>query len=80
MVDGASQVIGLVDHTKWGRAAFATFCRTEKLTAVVADDLAPLGMADAVRLAGIDLRLVAVTDARDAGSPAQARSSRSTPW
>ena len=33
----------LVDHTKWERAAFATFCRTADLAAVVTDDAAPAG-------------------------------------
>jgi DeoR/GlpR family transcriptional regulator of sugar metabolism len=81
MVGGASQVIGLVDHTKWGRAAFATFCRTDNLTAVVADDLAPSAMADAVRRSGIELRLVAATGAPDAVVPAaRIRSGGSTPW
>lgn len=82
MVDGASQVIGLVDHTKWGRTAFATFCRTAALTAIVADDLAPAGLGDAVRSAGIDLRLVTATAvAGDVGAPAlRVRSGVREPW
>lgn len=70
MVDGAGQVIGLLDHTKWGRTAFATFCPTASLTAVVADDHAPPGLADAVRAAGIDLRLVTVAGDSAAGDSA----------
>jgi DeoR/GlpR family transcriptional regulator of sugar metabolism len=81
MVDGASQVVGLVDHTKWGRAAFSTFCRTDRLTSVVTDDLAPAGMADAVRRSGIDLRLVAAPEDRETGVGARGvRSSSSAPW
>jgi DeoR/GlpR family transcriptional regulator of sugar metabolism len=81
MVDGASQVVGLVDHTKWGRAAFSTFCRTDRLTSVVTDDLAPAGMADAVRRSGIDLRLVAAPEDRETGAGARGvRSSSSAPW
>lgn len=41
MVGTAREVIALVDHTKWGRAAFATFCRTDELTAVIADADSP---------------------------------------
>jgi DeoR/GlpR family transcriptional regulator of sugar metabolism len=48
MVASASEVIALIDHTKWGRAAFATFCPTDRLTAVVTDDAAPAGMTNAL--------------------------------
>ena len=44
MVEGASEVVGLVDHTKWGRTAFATFCRSADVTAVVSDVGAPAAM------------------------------------
>ena len=30
MVAAARRVIAIVDHTKWERVAFATFCRTER--------------------------------------------------
>jgi DeoR/GlpR family transcriptional regulator of sugar metabolism len=80
MVDGASQVIGLVDHTKWGRTAFATFCRTAALTAVVADDLAPDALVEAVRTAGIDLHLATVGDADEGAAPTRARASAREPW
>jgi DeoR family transcriptional regulator of aga operon/DeoR family fructose operon transcriptional repressor len=49
IVDAASEVVALIDHTKWGRAAFATFCPTDRLTAVVTDDLAPGELVDALR-------------------------------
>ena len=55
MVQGASRTVALVDHTKWGRASFATFCPTADLGAVVTDDLAPAGMLDAVRRLGIEV-------------------------
>ena len=29
MAASAREVIGIVDSSKWGRAAFATFCRTD---------------------------------------------------
>jgi DeoR family transcriptional regulator of aga operon/DeoR family fructose operon transcriptional repressor len=49
IVAAASEVVALVDHTKWGRTAFATFCPTDKLTAVVTDEGAPAEMADELR-------------------------------
>ena len=49
IIDAASEVVALIDHTKWGRAAFATFCPTDMLTAVVTDEEAPAEMAEALR-------------------------------
>jgi len=49
IVAASSEVVALVDHTKWGRTAFATFCPTDRLTAVVTDEEAPAGMANALR-------------------------------
>jgi DeoR/GlpR family transcriptional regulator of sugar metabolism len=49
IVAAASEVVALIDHTKWGRAAFATFCPTDRLTAVVTDGEAPAGMVNALR-------------------------------
>lgn len=45
MVTAAREVYALVDHTKWGRDAAATFCRTDRLTAVVTD----AGVSDEMR-------------------------------
>jgi len=58
IVSAASEVIALVDHTKWGRAAFATFCPTDRLTAVVTDDAAPAELAEAIRGRGIRVHSV----------------------
>jgi len=58
MAGAATEVIAIVDSSKWGRAAFATFCRTADLTAVVADSAAPIAMTTALRERGVDLRLV----------------------
>ena len=38
MVAAAREVIAIVDHTKWERVAFATFCRTEQISVVVTDE------------------------------------------
>jgi len=59
MVEAANEVVGLVDHTKWGRTAFATFCRTADLTAVVTDIGAPEPMVGELRRSGVDVRIVA---------------------
>ena len=58
MAGAATEVIAIVDSTKWGRAAFATFCRTADVTAVVADSNAPIAMTTALQERGVDLRLV----------------------
>jgi DeoR/GlpR family transcriptional regulator of sugar metabolism len=64
MVEGATEVVGLVDHTKWGRTAFATFCRTADLTSVITDREAPSAMIDELRRSGIDVREVEPDDPR----------------
>ena len=58
MVAAARRVIAIVDHTKWQRVAFATFCRTDELDAVLTDDRAPVEMVDALRARDIDVTLV----------------------
>ena len=65
-VAGAGEVVGLVDHTKWERAAFATFCPTTELDAVVTDAAAPEAMVRAVRAQDIEVFQV-VSEARDTG-------------
>src|SRR3954469_10450371 len=49
MAASAREVIGIVDSSKWGRAAFATFCRLEGVTRLISDDGAPGGMVSALR-------------------------------
>jgi DeoR family transcriptional regulator of aga operon/DeoR family fructose operon transcriptional repressor len=82
MASSAREVIAIVDSSKWGRAAFATFCRTDDVTAVISDELAPEPMSAALRGRGVAVHLVSpLTDARATGeaSLAQPRSlSRST--
>jgi DeoR family transcriptional regulator of aga operon/DeoR family fructose operon transcriptional repressor len=80
MVRGASEVVGLVDHSKWGRAAFATFCETAELSVVLTDAGAPSAMVDQVRRAGIDVRLAEPTANRDEGRSRQVRTGGAAPW
>ena len=80
MVRGASEVVGLVDHSKWGRAAFATFCETSEMGVVITDTGAPSAMVDQVRRAGIDVRLAEPTANRDEGRSRQVRTGGAAPW
>ncbi len=72
IVDEASEVIALIDHTKWGRSAFATFCATDRLTAVVTDDGAPTEITDELRR-----RRITVHIAPGGGRTAERRAGRS---
>jgi DeoR/GlpR family transcriptional regulator of sugar metabolism len=58
MASSAREVIGIVDSSKWGRAAFATFCRTDGITRVMCDDGAPAEMVSALRDRDLDVDLV----------------------
>jgi DeoR/GlpR family transcriptional regulator of sugar metabolism len=58
MVAAARQVVAIVDHTKWGRAAVATFCRTERIDAVITDASAPADMVDSLGRLGIRVHLL----------------------
>lgn len=78
MVRAATDVVAVVDHTKWGRAGFATFCPTERLTAVITDDGAPADMVDALRVRGIEVVCVHVSgDPARAGEPLEGRAGAS---
>ncbi|MGO9178124.1 MAG: DeoR/GlpR family DNA-binding transcription regulator [Candidatus Limnocylindrales bacterium] len=64
MVAGAREVIAIIDHTKWGHSASATFCRTDRITAVLTDTEAPTDMVATLRRMGILVHLI--------GTPADA--------
>ena len=55
MVLAAREVHALADHTKWGRVASVTFCRTDRLLGVFTDREAPAPMVEALRAAGIEV-------------------------
>lgn len=57
MVSAAREVIAIVDHTKWERAAFATFCATDQISLVITDERAPDTMVRALADRGIAVRL-----------------------
>lgn len=56
MVTAAREVIAVVDHTKWDRAAFATFCRMDDLDVVVTDG-GSQEMAEALLQRGITVHI-----------------------
>lgn len=71
MTSHARHVIGIIDHTKWERAAFATFCPSENLTAIISDAPPARATAEALRSLGVELTIAGdgghVTRARSAG-------------
>jgi len=58
MVAAAREVIAIVDHTKWERVAFATFCPTDRINLVLTDREAPAEMVGALTNRGVDVRLI----------------------
>jgi DeoR family fructose operon transcriptional repressor len=53
----AGRTVGLVDATKFGRAALVTIARAQDLDAVVTDAGLPAGVAAAYRDAGVPLEV-----------------------
>ena len=60
IVTAAREVIAIVDYTKWGRTAVATFCPLGALTHVLTDARANPEMVAFLRDRSIDVRLLAV--------------------
>jgi len=58
MVRAAREVVAVIDHTKWGRVAFATFCELESIGRVITDVKAPRAMVEAVRKRGVRVDVV----------------------
>ncbi len=59
MVAAAREVYALVDHTKFGRTASATFCRIDRLTGILTDEASPADMVGALRDLGVEVTQVA---------------------
>jgi DeoR/GlpR family transcriptional regulator of sugar metabolism len=68
MVGAARDVYAVVDHTKWGRIASATFCRTDRLTGVFTDGEAPPAMIEALR--GLGTQVFEVSEPAPGGGAA----------
>jgi DeoR/GlpR family transcriptional regulator of sugar metabolism len=58
MVAAAREVYAVADHTKLGRNAAATFCRADRLTALLTDERAPADLVTALRDLGVNVTLV----------------------
>jgi len=58
MINAAREVIAVVDHSKWGRVAFATFCPLDRVNLVITDSGAPRDMVSAVRAAGVTVTVI----------------------
>ena len=67
MVASSMEVTAIVDHSKWGRAALATFCRTDRLARVVTDAPAPHDL-EAARDQDIELVVAGDDEAAAAAS------------
>jgi DeoR/GlpR family transcriptional regulator of sugar metabolism len=74
MVNAARDVFAVVDHTKWGRIASATFCRTDRLAGVFTDDEAPPEMVASLRAGGTEVIEVGPPTAEGAGAGPRAAS------
>jgi DeoR/GlpR family transcriptional regulator of sugar metabolism len=55
MVAAAREVYAMIDHSKWGRVASATFCEVTRVKHVFTDDGAPEEMASSLAGMGIDV-------------------------
>ncbi|MBV9228024.1 MAG: DeoR/GlpR transcriptional regulator, partial [Chloroflexi bacterium] len=51
----AKDVIAIIDHSKWGQVAFATFCSFERIKMIITDAKAPKAMIEQVRNKGIEV-------------------------
>lgn len=58
VVRRADQVIGVADHSKWGRVSFATFADTDQITAIISDVKAPPELVQQFGKCGIHIELV----------------------
>ena len=76
MVAAAREVFALVDHTKWGRVASATFCETNQLDGVFTDGEAPPDMVGTLRELGVEVVLPDGPAPADAGATGARRGRR----
>ena len=58
LVETARRVVAVIDHSKWDRVAFTTFCPADRVDLVITDAGAPAAMVDAARERGIEVRTV----------------------
>jgi DeoR/GlpR family transcriptional regulator of sugar metabolism len=53
MIAAAGEVVAIIDHTKWGKTAFATFCSTARIARIVTDRQAPAELVEQLSAQGI---------------------------
>jgi DeoR/GlpR family transcriptional regulator of sugar metabolism len=58
IVEAAKEVIAVLDASKWGQVALATFCTLERLKLIITDTQAPVQMVKQVRKLGVEVLLV----------------------
>jgi DeoR/GlpR family transcriptional regulator of sugar metabolism len=58
MVAAAREIVAILDHTKWGRVAAATFCRTDRIGTVITGAEAPADMVASLQNLGIRVHLI----------------------
>jgi len=58
LVAACKEVIAVVDSSKWGHLAVASFASTDRLSLVITDEGAPAAMVEALRARGVEVILV----------------------
>ncbi|MBA2396652.1 MAG: DeoR/GlpR transcriptional regulator [Ktedonobacteraceae bacterium] len=58
IVEGAKEVIAVLDSTKWDLVTLTTFCPLERLKLIITDTQAPAHMVKLVRKLGVEVELV----------------------
>ena len=58
LVEAAEHVVIVCDSSKLGRTAFALICPSTKIDTIITDDAAPADQVEALRQAGVQVRLV----------------------
>lgn len=56
MVQTAREVVAIVDHTKFDRVTFATFCAISQVRLLITDDQAPAGIVARIEDLGVEVR------------------------
>jgi DeoR family transcriptional regulator of aga operon/DeoR family fructose operon transcriptional repressor len=55
LVESSKGVVVLIDHSKWGKVALATFCPLHLVKLVITDAQAPHDLVEQVRARGIEV-------------------------
>lgn len=58
MVEAAKEVVAILDYTKWGRVAFASFAHIDEIDKIISDDNAPPELVEGFRVRGVEVILV----------------------